>query len=524
MATQKRRRRRPAGAGSGCTTRTASRCSDLAPGHAISAQRSAVGCGGASSASWSRRWRRSSSASVMARLLTPSDFGVFAIAMAVTAFLMHVNDAGVIAAVVQWRGRIEDMATTAGVMALSFSVTVYGVVFAVAPHVADAASTPDATGVIRVLAAVILIDGITAVRSGTLMRRFRQDKLTLANLFGFVVKRRCRSCSRSAAQARSASRSPSWSAPRSPACSSFDVAERSPEVGFDRQVARQAPAFRHSAGGQPRYRGDPAQRRLRDRRPAARARGARLLSARVQRFELGAGHRHHGSRYVSVAGFSRLAEGRRARIVDSRRRAIGAAVDHAGAAVHDLDIDTCAADRRRAVRKQLGARGSSPALPDDPDGVPGHRFVRVRHSHLCGRHAFDAVAQPGLGDHPHSGAVLRNEPRRDSRHRDRSRRRGIVIAVPAAFFLLERVRCVRQVSPGLVRPAIAGILCAGVCIAGVLACRGSGLLQLVIAGVAGLATTSPRLSPAVRAAVVSRLRPPDRTSGTSSPSAERSAP
>ncbi len=51
---------------------------------------------------------------VMARLLTPSDFGLFAIAMAVTAFLMHVNDAGVIAAVVQWRGRIEDMATTAG--------------------------------------------------------------------------------------------------------------------------------------------------------------------------------------------------------------------------------------------------------------------------------------------------------------------------------------------------------------------------------------------------------------------------
>ncbi len=80
------------------------------------------------------------------------------------------------------------MATTAGVMALSFSVLMYGVVFAVAPTVADAASTPDATGVIRVLAAVILIDGITAVRSGMLMRRFRQDQLTMANLFGFIVQ------------------------------------------------------------------------------------------------------------------------------------------------------------------------------------------------------------------------------------------------------------------------------------------------------------------------------------------------
>ena len=124
----------------------------------------------------------------MARLLTPKDFGVFAIAMAVTAFLMHVNDVGIIAAVVQWPGRIEQMAATAAVLAVSTSIAIYGLVFALAPVIADAASTPDATWVIRTLAAVILIDGITAVRAGAIMRRFQQDKLTIANVIGFVVQ------------------------------------------------------------------------------------------------------------------------------------------------------------------------------------------------------------------------------------------------------------------------------------------------------------------------------------------------
>jgi PST family polysaccharide transporter len=50
---------------------------------------------------------------VLARLLVPEDFGLFAIALAATQFAMHVNDMGVIAATVQWRGRVEDIIPTA---------------------------------------------------------------------------------------------------------------------------------------------------------------------------------------------------------------------------------------------------------------------------------------------------------------------------------------------------------------------------------------------------------------------------
>jgi O-antigen/teichoic acid export membrane protein len=124
---------------------------------------------------------------ILARILTPADFGVYAVALAALNFLMHVNDVGIIAATVQWRGRLEDMAPTGSALALVFSVTVYGIFWWLAPWFAELSGSPDATGAIRLLTIGILIDGITAVRAGALIRRFQQDKLTRANLVGFVV-------------------------------------------------------------------------------------------------------------------------------------------------------------------------------------------------------------------------------------------------------------------------------------------------------------------------------------------------
>jgi PST family polysaccharide transporter len=60
---------------------------------------------------------------VLARLLVPEDFGVFAIALAVSQFVIHINDAGVIAATVQWRGRMAEVAPTAKVVAVASSCT-----------------------------------------------------------------------------------------------------------------------------------------------------------------------------------------------------------------------------------------------------------------------------------------------------------------------------------------------------------------------------------------------------------------
>ena len=101
---------------------------------------------------------------------------------------MHINDVGIIAATVQWRGRFEEMAPTAATLAVLFSVTVYGIIWFLAPSFAQLAGSPEATPVVRLLTVVILIDGVTAVRTAALQRRFQQDKLTQANVAGFVVQ------------------------------------------------------------------------------------------------------------------------------------------------------------------------------------------------------------------------------------------------------------------------------------------------------------------------------------------------
>ncbi|WP_433250255.1 oligosaccharide flippase family protein [Streptosporangium sp. CA-135522] len=124
---------------------------------------------------------------VLARLLVPEDFGVYAIAMAASQFVIHINDAGIIAATVQWRGKLEDMAPTATVVAIASSTALYAVFWVIAPYFAQASGSEDATWVIRVLSATNVVYGLTAVRSAALLRRFEQDKLTKANLVGFLV-------------------------------------------------------------------------------------------------------------------------------------------------------------------------------------------------------------------------------------------------------------------------------------------------------------------------------------------------
>ena len=124
---------------------------------------------------------------VLARLLTPADFGVFAVALAAMAFAMVVNDSGIIAACVQWRGKLEEMAPTAALVALLSSLFVYVVLWLTAPAIATLSGVPEATPLVRLLTLVIIVDGITAVRAAALLRRFEQDQLTKANIIGMLA-------------------------------------------------------------------------------------------------------------------------------------------------------------------------------------------------------------------------------------------------------------------------------------------------------------------------------------------------
>lgn len=124
---------------------------------------------------------------VLARLLAPEDFGIYAVALAATNIVMVVKDLGIMAATIQWRGEIEEMAPTATLLNLFSATALYGVFWVGAPYFAATAGNPEATPVVRLLTAVILVEAITAVRTGALLRRFQQDRSSVAILAGFVV-------------------------------------------------------------------------------------------------------------------------------------------------------------------------------------------------------------------------------------------------------------------------------------------------------------------------------------------------
>ncbi|SCL34133.1 polysaccharide transporter, PST family [Micromonospora rhizosphaerae] len=124
---------------------------------------------------------------VLARLLVPNDFGVYAVALAATQLVLHINDVGLIPATIHWRGRLEEMAATATTIAGGFSLLVYLGFWFAAPSFAHLSGVPEATPVIRLFTATILVDGFTAVRSAYLLRTFQQNKYVQANLAGIVA-------------------------------------------------------------------------------------------------------------------------------------------------------------------------------------------------------------------------------------------------------------------------------------------------------------------------------------------------
>jgi O-antigen/teichoic acid export membrane protein len=124
---------------------------------------------------------------VIARLLSPDDFGVFAVALAAMTFAVHINDAGIIAASVQWRGKFEEMAPTAATIALSSSVFVYGLIWVFAPAFASLSGVPQAAPVVRLLCLAIIVDGIAAIRAAALNRRFEQDRQAKADVVGMLA-------------------------------------------------------------------------------------------------------------------------------------------------------------------------------------------------------------------------------------------------------------------------------------------------------------------------------------------------
>jgi len=123
----------------------------------------------------------------LARVLAPADFGVYAVALAVTNILMSFNDVGMGFAIVRWRGDVAAAASTAQTIVGVTSIVLYTACFAGSSALADGFDSPESAGVLRLLSSILLIDGIITVPRGLLYREFRQDRLTVGEVASIPV-------------------------------------------------------------------------------------------------------------------------------------------------------------------------------------------------------------------------------------------------------------------------------------------------------------------------------------------------
>jgi O-antigen/teichoic acid export membrane protein len=118
---------------------------------------------------------------VLARVLGPKEFGVFAVAMVALLAVLSFNELGVSLAIVRWPGEPREIAPTVATISVICSGLVYLGCFAGAPAFATAMGAPAAGGVIRLLTLNVLIDGLVATPAAMLQRTFRQDRKMIAD-------------------------------------------------------------------------------------------------------------------------------------------------------------------------------------------------------------------------------------------------------------------------------------------------------------------------------------------------------
>ncbi|NMR21439.1 oligosaccharide flippase family protein [Cellulomonas fimi] len=124
---------------------------------------------------------------VLARLVSPHDFGVVAAAAAVIPFVLLLSDLGLSTYLVQTEDPDEVVLSTGFWFSLSAAVVVGGGLFALVPVVVNALQVPDAGPVLQVLLASVPLVVAASVPTALLRRRMQFRTLALQGALGAGV-------------------------------------------------------------------------------------------------------------------------------------------------------------------------------------------------------------------------------------------------------------------------------------------------------------------------------------------------
>jgi PST family polysaccharide transporter len=119
---------------------------------------------------------------VVARLVAPSAFGIYAAALVVHMILISISDLGLGAALIRSDdGDVDANAPTVTTLALVSGLVLGALMALTAPLIARGLGVPAAAGTIRVMAISLPLAGLSAVPSALLQRGFRMDRMFIAD-------------------------------------------------------------------------------------------------------------------------------------------------------------------------------------------------------------------------------------------------------------------------------------------------------------------------------------------------------
>jgi lipopolysaccharide exporter len=123
---------------------------------------------------------------VVARILSPHDFGVFAVALTAYLIVSSLGELGVSSCLIRADLDIDSLAPTVASISVLSSVILAGAMVLFATPIAAALGSADAAGPLRVMAIAMIFVGVFAVPNSQLVRDFKQNKIFLANAISFI--------------------------------------------------------------------------------------------------------------------------------------------------------------------------------------------------------------------------------------------------------------------------------------------------------------------------------------------------
>ncbi len=125
---------------------------------------------------------------VLARVLTPADFGLVALATLLVSVLGYIQESGVGAALIHFRGDPRATASSALVFASASGLVLACVVALTAPVYANFVHNPDVTPLVRALSVLLLFRGLAVVPGALLERELDFKTKIKGELASYIVQ------------------------------------------------------------------------------------------------------------------------------------------------------------------------------------------------------------------------------------------------------------------------------------------------------------------------------------------------